>query len=282
MNFSMSFLALVLTAGTAYSVDIISKNFHETERAYFFDMQQADGFGTRFMPKKDVRIEERGVDDAGRIQLDANLFFQKITEADLEEAKNAVPAWRNRNVLPYSAYVDANCMFNREIPGEIKATSPWPARQGTNVLAWGVKFCRFGVLFKDSQENRAILAEAARDQTLITSGIAQYRINLQNTLIPKELDAPALHKMLFDAFGDESISVSEAQALFLLGVSVAKVYDQEIVAAIGQEENGEALKQLLNMVFVEQGGKFGLKEDAPDGENPVVKVIGTKTIDLDI
>lgn len=274
-------LALAAIATPTQATDFEAVHFFETEKAYFFDAPQANGQMPFYFPKRDIRLKEVGMDQ-GRVLIDAELFFQRISESEIAAVQSKFPAWEGLPVHPYYTYIVNNCKFNEERLNQIEASSPQPKRKGSWTGNYVDKFCGFKVKILDARTNREILAKAAADQSLISSGIEKHRVILKNAKIPTEIDATAIHRTLVDGFGGDAIAITESQALFLTGVAVAKVYKPEVVAALGLEQNDDALRKLLGMVFVDRGGAFSLKIGAPAGENPIVNVIGTKTINLDI
>lgn len=282
----MKYLLSIGMVMVAYSmpiaaVDFESEHFLETDHAYFFDAPRSNGQMPFYLPKKDIRLTETG-SDQGRVLIDAELFFQNVSEADIAEVKAKFPKWEGLPVHPYYTYIAGDCEFTEERLNQIQASGPKPKRKGTWTGNYIDRFCSFKVEILDAKSNREILGKAAADQTLISSGIAKHRVILKNAKIPTEIDATAIHRTLVEGFGGDALAITESQALFLTGVAVAKVHKPEIVSALGLGQNDDALRKLLGMVFTEHSGDFSVKIGPPSGANPLVNVIGTKTINLDI
>lgn len=274
-------VAMVTLAESGKSADFESRFFVETEKAYFFEAAQANGPRPFYLPKKDIRLTETGTDQ-GRVVIDAELFFQQVSDADVSAVQATIPEWKELPVNPLYTFVAANCGFTREKLNQIEATGPQPKRKGTWTSNYVDRFCGFQVKILDAQTNREILAKAAAGQTLITSGIEKHRVILKNAKITAEIDAVAVYRTLSEGFAGEPVNVSKSRALFLALAAIAKNHSPEMINALGQAGNDEAIEQLMSMIFVAQSGEYTLRNAAPTEKNPIVTMIGTKTIELDI
>lgn len=274
-------VAMVILGEYGNSADFESRFFVETEKAYFFEAAQANGPKPFYLPKKDIRLTETGTDQ-GRVVIDAELYFRQISDADISAVQVIVPEWKELPVNPLYTFVAANCGFTKEKLNQIEASGPQPKRKGTWTSNYVDRFCGFQVKILDAQANREILVKAAADQTLISSGIEKHRVILKNAKIATEIDAVAIHRTLSEGFAGEPIAISKSRALFLALAAIAKTQSPEMMSALGEGGNDEAIEQLLSMVFVVQRGEYSLRNTSPKGENPIVTTIGTKTIDLDI
>lgn len=272
-------LAMIVSlAPIATAQDLYTKNFVETENAYYFQAPTATGTLPFYFPKMYIELVERdlGDDRPDLIRFDAYIHHSLPSDEEVARVQEKISDWSGKPINTRQAFIADNCTFNKRIEGQINASEPFPTRAGTWTNGWGKRFCRFGITAKNTPANVELLVKAAKDGTLLSSGITGYAIKHPGGESDLAIVPGEIHGRIKAGVEDVAAEYTDNAAMFLVGVAAAKSFRKFEVESIAKDHSA-ILDRLKELLFSAQQDKLLLKSELGPVDDINVKVIGTQT-----